>query len=313
VRKKREITNNIGAKGRLKIVDPKKLAAILTREIKARHGGSVLAAARTCGISQPVLHRLSHAQSRFVRFRTLAQLRAFLGEASPLIDRCVLSSDAQAYLAVYEEWLDRRWFESLYGASWWGAKHGRMFRFKGADAAVRRLFGFGALLAHVRKHCAEQLMKLESALDGKSQKEQRFIYWRVLEPLMDAREAAFVPKSPFELKRSQLQAFVAASVRRELLLLDKKSVVVRAQVVAERSVESLQKADALAFAPVSFFAEAMQRPWARIDQQRYMDQNEQQALIRLIRTLHTRKGASLKEAMVKEWASRMFASHRSLR
>jgi hypothetical protein len=227
----------------LEISDPKLLASLLQDAIKRRHG-TVNRAARNIGLSQPTLHHIVHGTRRFVREDTARKLQLLVPRAHrDLFEHLLYPTEAHIVLLCYERWCLERianWLRRE-TRSYVGVNP-RPEHVRGADgraADVRQRDWFG-LLQRVRVERYSHWAALERLLQDHGCTEQRkqVAYLRVLEPLLDARDSAFVERRWDELKDAEKTAFLNAGITRERILLNRDSDVARSRRAAGQPAAS---------------------------------------------------------------------------
>ncbi len=208
------------------IADRARLGTEIRQVIGGRYG-SVNAAARSIGLSQPTLHRLAAGQVGRMTEATMQGLERLFVRRSASWKRAVLPSEALIPGAAYSYWLHD-----------WLSRTGRE---KGSwrDVPVtRRLREWPGLLAQksklllrIRKVAPSTVKTLRGMARDPRFRRDRIVLAleRIIEPLLDARGSGGIERYPDELDDAELRAFVEAGMKRERILLMRESDADRAR------------------------------------------------------------------------------------
>jgi hypothetical protein len=101
---------------------------------------------------------------------------------------------------------------------------------------VLRVLEVEHVLATSRTEFPDEFTAFESFLvkQQASATRARIAFYRILEPLLEARESGFVERSWDELDRSELSRFIRAGMEREKILLRRSADTQRAQQQSSR-------------------------------------------------------------------------------
>jgi hypothetical protein len=226
----------------LKLTDPQLLASLLRDGIRSR-GTSVNGAAHAVGMSQPTLHSFVHGKRSSVRTSTAEKLRFLVRRKHrALFDQLLYPLEAQVVLLCYQRWCLQRmksWLSRRTPSYVAVADRPVSVSGDGPSSIDVRLRDWLGLVQRVRAEHFSHWAALERLLDQHECGEERrqLAYLRVLEPLLEARDSAFVERRWDELEFGEKTAFLNAGITRERILLNRRSDVERALTAVETPAE----------------------------------------------------------------------------
>jgi hypothetical protein len=225
-------------KFRFRIADPKGLGEELQREVDRRFGGNKSAAADAAGLKQPHFTRLLAGKYEAITVPTGRALRDFLPEDRlETFYNLIMGEGARSLLAsLYRDWIK----EATNRAHWaavpmlFKSEDDEIHFVDDLDALFWNRFGFHVeMLKECFLRFPSYLAPLNKAIEegGYSLARKSVSLARIFEPLLDHYNSGFVERGWHELSDDEKMAFLDASVRREVILLDRDPTPARASAV----------------------------------------------------------------------------------
>jgi DNA-binding transcriptional regulator YdaS (Cro superfamily) len=213
--------------------------------------GTETRTAERLGVSQSTVNRMrNRALEKITRNTVIALERAakLLNEEllSGLRDALVPPT-AQEYLWGYNEWCQERttrWQERD-GKTW---RIGPLMRAEpsagpGYTLPVVRQEFLRLLWKRVHQEFPEVFRKFREEMKRRSVDgmRQEVAITRIIEPLLEATQSAYVERSYSELTERERRDFIDAGIKRELILLDREPAITRARRLAEEGADTFAK------------------------------------------------------------------------
>lgn len=225
-------------KFRFRIADPKGLGQELQREVDRRFGGNKSAAARAADLDQPHFTRLLAGEYEAITVPTGRALRDFLpADRLETFYNLVMGEGARSLLKS----LYRDWIKEAGSRGHWAAVP---LLFKSKDDEIHFVEDHEALYwnrlglyLEMLKECLNRfpsyLAPLDKAIEqgNYSLARKGVSLARIFEPLLDHYNSGFVERGWHELSDDEKMRFLDASVRREVILLNRDPNAVRASGV----------------------------------------------------------------------------------
>lgn len=235
IRKSARLKHRSGREGRAKaILDRPRLAGLIQAVVDLRFSGNQSETARSVGLHPSQINRLVKQEAPALREATLDALERLLPRRSHrALQDALLNEEVEQVLNTGSQWRD--WARN--------ARHlGRrtsLHPFESpavlqAREASRKL-RFSALRWTWEDEYPAPCNALASEAAKYHQSESRLLWaWeRMLEPLVDAEDTAFLERAWDELSARERRGFVEASVARERVLLRRDPDLQRAKKVIE--------------------------------------------------------------------------------
>jgi hypothetical protein len=245
--------NKPALRTRYKIDDRQGLAALIRAEIDQRFDGNLLSAARASRMLQPELYRLSVGKLRAIGFRTLMGLHRLLIPRRSALERCIVSPQAQELYAAYLEWVSNELDRVVNRSSLGNTAVGRaLMSVTGWE--IERLAEFEAAVQRVRQKCRVECEAFDQFLERRKHSDRRvqLAYYRIVAPLLDARESGFVERRIDDLSDKELRAFLKAGIQREKILLTRAPAIQSAKHAAEHDPLDLMSLYGFALDPRAY-------------------------------------------------------------
>jgi hypothetical protein len=220
---------------RYKIDDPQALAQLVCEEIDQHYRGNLSAAASATKMLQPELYRLSVGELKGVGFKSVMGLYRLLYRRLTDLERCIVSPEARELYAAYRDWVTQEMDRLVTRSSLGRTPVGRaLMSVPGWE--MERLAEFEAAVQRVKRKCKEACNAFDRFLVRHKHSERRaqLAYYRIVAPLLDAREAGFVERRMEDLQDKELRRFVKAGIQREKILLTRPPDIQSAKQSAER-------------------------------------------------------------------------------
>lgn len=231
---------------RLTVVDPAGLARLLQQVIDQRYSGKQLRAAGPNRSFQSQLSRLLARRQRSIQMKTFERLMRLVPKGlHDELFAAVLSPPVSEILGAYSRWQNERAlrFTSRRGRRWRMTRRG----IKKADGIpfTQRLEEGDYLLDRLREKLPSYFTSFDKSLEklGHSAVRKNLAYIRIIEPLLEMRESAFVERGWQELTDEELAQFINAGMTRERILLRRSPDLQRAQEVLSRPPRELSEPD----------------------------------------------------------------------
>ena len=199
-----------GSNRRLKILDQGRLTALLKDVVEDRFRGSQNQAARSVGMPQSQLWRITSGKMRSITRGTARSLRSLVPQnRRRQLDMCFLNAGALGSLNKYEVSLQGR-VRSI--------THDEQLEFE-------------ALWRHIQNRCGALLESFDSFLvtSAHNPLRRKVAYWETLNPLLQNERSGGVERHWRDLKQSELRAYLGAAIRCQKVLLRRKNEFERAQ------------------------------------------------------------------------------------
>jgi hypothetical protein len=249
-----------------RVADREALARVLREAIRG-HGaerpsdpGLQSFAAASAGMSAPTLSRLLNQKTRRITLSTLEAIYQLVPKARHAeVRRAVLSPATRRILdGAWDVW-ESRIAEKISEARFrrWGVVNGELRELEPPEAGslepsgrIREVWFYLRVMPELFPDLYERFWR---AVRRFSHSADRILLaeLRVIEPLLDARQTAFIERDWIELRdaagqtrsRGELRAFIRAGLERERILLNRPGEIQRAQDIAEVSVEQFAEPD----------------------------------------------------------------------
>ena len=208
-------------------------------------------AAKSVDLTYSQLRKFIARKRKGAGVETATKLRELVGpQGADVFDQAFLPKGAAQLLRSYAEWLPRRIerFLSRREPYWTLTKRGPRRSIGGQRARMVRVLQYGDLLRRIRRQHTKQLKPLEAAFNRLRCDDLRkhVSYLRILEPLLEGRDTGFIERFSTELDPKELADFVAAGVKREVILLKRLRDRERAKLALEPRSPQLERSTTVA-------------------------------------------------------------------
>ena len=230
-------------KGRpFKVADPGRVAGLIQEVVNQQFGGNLSKAAKSIGMVQSQLFRLSNRESLRIREATLLRLaRLIPSDRRKDLARALFSPEALLALQRYKVWLRQSTRTRLGIPASAGATREANRR---ARSGIQQ---YGGLVRFLRRRFSAMLDAFLSDMQeqGHSPDRIRMAAERVLEPLADSKRSGRIERRRTELSETELRRFLKAGFDRERIMLNRSPDEQRAQEV-EKAIQTDVSRDLLA-------------------------------------------------------------------
>jgi hypothetical protein len=239
------------------INDQQGLADIVGALIYLYGDDSETKAAEQIGVSQPTLNRLRRGAAEAITRATASALeRAVkaLGDSDPTylemagdLKAAIVAPETHQYMAGYTQWCDER-------LSRWQERDGMTWKV-GPFRQLEPVADVPPAMAIVRQEMRRMLWQRahqdfpelfrrfrdEMVSKGVEEVRQEVAVMRVIEPLLEATQSAYIERSYSELTERERRDFIDAGIKRELILLDREPAMTRARRITEEGADVFAK------------------------------------------------------------------------
>jgi len=221
---------------RLKILDPRTLAAIINAVIETSFDVNVTAAASGLGIERSLLSRLRSGIAKSLHESDVTALRNRLPRAQFVeIEKCVVDPPLAELLAAFDAWVKAEHSRLLYRESAPDTIIGRAIS-SVAEWGTQRLLEYDHLFGVVQERFPDLVGKFNRFLERRRHFRARgeLAYARILAPLLDCAESGLIERRWQDLSNAELRRFVKSGMDREMILLDRPPDVQQADEMLAR-------------------------------------------------------------------------------
>jgi hypothetical protein len=228
-----DLKHSSGRKGRLTpVLDDEALSRLVKEVVRTRFKGNQSEAARAVGLHPSRLSRIVRKQTPGLRPRTLAALERLLPrQHHRALHESLLDEATEDILTLARRW--RIWTHTTRHLTVRSSPNPVETAAASRARERARVRRFAALRMIWEEHYVAQCNALRSEAERHAQTTERLEWaWeRMLEPLVDSADTAYIERCWEELPERDRQRFVEASISQELVLLRRVPDLQRAHLV----------------------------------------------------------------------------------